>query len=116
MASRGFRLSHLQMERIFDIAADVHANANQVVKCLIDLGLGVWGRLTEGQRRQVLERTYIRYCDARITRKLEFSQKQEELGDRLGFALPVETKQSIRRLAKQTRSSMSQIAREKLRA
>ena len=72
--------------------------------------------MTEGQRRQVLERTYIRYCDARIKRKLEFSQKQEELSDRLGFALPVETKQSIRRLAKQTRSSMSQIAREKLKA
>lgn len=74
--SRGFRLSHLQLDRVFDIAADLHANANQVVKCLIDLGLGVWGRLSEGQRRQVLERTYVRYCDARIKRKLELSSRQ----------------------------------------
>ena len=115
VASRGFRLSHLQLERIFDVAGDLHANVNQVVKCLLDLGLGVWGRLSEGQRRQVLERTYVRYCDARIKRKLELSQREEELNARLGFALPTETKQSIRRLAKRTKSSMSEVVREKLR-
>lgn len=113
VASRGFRLSHLQLERIFDVAGDLHANVNQVVKCLLDLG--VWGRLSEGQRRQVLERTYVRYCDARIKRKLELSQEAVVLNDRLGFALPSETKQSVRRLANKTGTSMSEVVREKLR-
>jgi hypothetical protein len=116
VTSRGFRFSRLQLERIFDAAADVHTNANHLVKCLLDLGLGVWGRLTEGQRLQVIEQTYVRYCDARIRRKLELSQREVELNARLGFALPAATKQSIRRLAEQTRTSMSQVAREKLTA
>jgi len=115
MSSRGFRLSRLMLERIYDVAGEMGSNANQIVKCVVDLGLGVWERLTEGQRRQVLERTYVRYCDARVKRKLEFSVKDEELGARLGFALPTGTKESIRRFAKRTRTSMSEVAREKLR-
>ena len=46
MPSRGFRLSRLQLERIFQIASDAKVNVNHVVKCLLDLGLGVWGRMT----------------------------------------------------------------------
>lgn len=121
MTSRGFRLSHLQLEKIFNAGGEVHANANQVVKCLIDLGLGVWGRLSETQRHQVLKATALRYCDARILqkpriiRKFELTQKQVELNDRLGFALPTETKRAIKRLADRTKTSMSEIAREKLR-
>jgi isopropylmalate/homocitrate/citramalate synthase len=109
------------MEQIFQAAADVHANANQMVKCLIDLGLGVWGRLSETQRHQVLKGTALRYCDGRIlrtlriARKLEFAQREIELNDRLGLALPAETKRSIRRLATRTRTSMSEVVREKLR-
>jgi len=115
-------LSRLQLEKIFDAAGDVHANANQIVKCLIDLGLGVWERLSETQRRQVLRATAFRYCDMRIlqkpriTRKFELAQKEVELSDRLGFALPGEMKRAIKRLSDRTKSPMSEIVREKLRA
>jgi len=116
LTSRGFRLAHLQMERIYDLTSEVHANANQVVKCLIDLGLNVWARLSQGQRRQVLKQTSLRYFDARIKRKLELTQKEVELNDRLGFALPSGTKRSIKRLANRTHTTMSEVAREKLRS
>jgi len=115
MTSRGFRFSHLQLERIYDVAADAHANANHVVKCLVDLGLNVWKRLSEGQRRQVLKQTSLRYHDARIKRKLELTQKDVELSARLGFALPSETKRSIKRLADRAHTTMSEVVREKLR-
>ena len=116
MTSRGFRLSRLQLERVYDVGSDVHANANQVVKCLVDLGLNVWERLTETQRRQVLKETSLRYHDARIKRKLELTQKEVELSARLGFALPSETKRSIKRLADRAHTTMSEVVREKLRA
>ena len=116
MTSRGFRLAHLQLERIYNVTAEVHANANQVVKCLIDLGLNVWERLTEMQRRQVMKQTSLRYHDSRIKRKLELTRKEAELNARLGFALPSDTKRSIKHLARRTRTTMSEIVREKLRA
>lgn len=109
-------MSYLQLEKIFDAAGDVHANANQIVKCLIDLGLGVWERLTETQRRQVLKENSLRYHDARIKRKLELTQKDVELSARLGFALPSEAKRSIKRLANRAHTTMSEVVREKLRA
>jgi len=122
MPSRGFRLSHLQMEHICDVASEFRANPNQVVKSLIHLGLEIWGRLTEQQRRRVLAATGLRYGDVRVLRrysriqqKIESLRSDEELGARLGFTLPTRTKESIRRLAKRTGTSMSEVAREKLR-
>jgi len=123
MSSRGFRLSHLQLERVYDIASELHANPNQVVKSLVHLGLEIWGRLTEHQRRRVLTATGLRYRDttvlrnySRIQQKIESLRKEEEFNARLGFALPTGTKESIRRLAKRTGTSMSEVAREKLKA
>ena len=122
MSSRGFRLSHLQMEHIYDVASELHANPNQVVKALVHLGLEIWGRLTESQRRRVLAATGLRYGDVRVLRrysriqqKIESLRSDEELGARLGFTLPTRTKESIRRLAKRTGTTMSEVAREKLR-
>jgi len=110
------------MEHIYDVASDLQANPNQVVKSLVHLGLEIWRRLTENQRRRVLATTGLRYGDERILRrysriqqKIESLRHDEELGARLGFTLPTHTKESIRRLAKRTRTSMSEIAREKLR-
>ena len=117
MPSRGFRLSHLDLEKIHDIAHEyADRNANRVVRCLLDLGLAVWNRLTESQRRLVLDRESVRHCDARIKRKLELTGREEELSARLGFALPTGTKESIRRFARRTGTSMSEVARERLRA
>ena len=66
--------------------------------------------------------TGLRYGDVRVLRrysriqqKIESIRNDEELGARLGFTLPARTKESIRRLAKRTKTSMSEIAREKLR-
>jgi hypothetical protein len=121
VTSRGFRFAALQMEQVFQAASDVHANGNQMVKCLVDLGLKVWGRLSETQKHQVLKATALRFCDdrilrtLRIARKFDLAQREMELNDRLGFTLPAETKRSIRRLATRTRTSMSEVVREKLR-
>lgn len=121
MSSRGFRLSRLDLERVYDVASEVHANANQAVRCLVSLGLEVWLKLTENQRILVLTATGLRYDNPKILRrptiqkKIDSIRADEEFNARLGFALPTRIKETIRTQAKRKRTTMSAIAREKLR-